>query len=81
MTGILTIFVLYSTPSILTVGFVFKIGSLCTTGSVAKEGRVEQDQEKVGVAAGGGRARQGTSGVIDNTDGAARVFNTTALPV
>ena len=48
---------------------------------MAKEARGEEDQEKVGVAAGGGRARRGTSGVIDNTDGAARVFNTTALPV
>ena len=79
MTGILTIFVLFTTPSILSVAFVFKIGSLCTTSSGEKEAREEEDQVRVGAAGRGGQARGGMSGVIDNKDGAAEVFNTTAL--
>ena len=41
---------------------------------------MEEDRERVGAAAGGGEARGRTSGVIDTTDGAAGVTDTTALP-
>ena len=81
MTGILTLFVLFAAPPILSVVFLFLIGTLCTAGSGGGETRGEEDQERVGAAAaGGGEARGRTSGVIDTTDGAAGVTDTTALP-
>ena len=81
MTGILTLFVLFATLPILSVAFLLLIGTLCTTGSGGGETRGEEERERVGVAAaGGGEARGRTSGVIDTTDGAAGVTDTTALP-
>ena len=80
MTGILTLFVLFAAPLILSVAFLFLIQTLCTTGSGRGETRGEEDRERVGAAAGGGEARGRTSGVIDTTDGAAGVTDTTAPP-
>ena len=57
ITGILTLFALFTAPLILSVAFLFLIRTLCTTGSGGGETRGEEDRERVGAAAGGGEAR------------------------
>ena len=82
MTGILTLFVLFAAPPSHSVAFLFLFGTLCTTALGGGETKGEEDQQRVGAAAaGGGQARGRTSGVINTTDGAVGVTDTTALPV